>query len=287
MKALASRRPLVGAVILACLAAGCSPRGADDAAETVAETAQSAAQNTETAAGAAAGAAGAAADAAMPAVVDPAALAALERMSAYLRTLTSFEVQAETTADTVLETGQLVKLPGKVTYRVRRPDGFQIVWDTDRKKRTLYYDGKTFTLHAPRMGYYAQADAPPTIREAVDVVEGRYGVNLPLADLFRWGTDQADASAITSGIVVGPARLDGVETGQYAFRQGDVDWQIFIDAGEKPLPRKIVITTLSDPARPQFAATLDWKENPSLPPAIFAFTPGKDDKRIKIGEEQS
>jgi hypothetical protein len=208
-------------------------------------------------------------------------------MSAYLRTLKSFEMEAATTADTVLESGQLVQFGGKVIYRLRQPDAVQVVWDTDRKHRTLYYDGKNLTLYAPRMKYYAQAEAPPTIKETAVMIEDRFGLDLPLVDLFRWGTDSADTASIASGIVVGPATINDVRCMQYAFHQGDVDWQIFIQEGDKPVPCKIVITTLSDEARPQFSATLKWKENTTFSPATFTFTPGKDDHRIKLEEVRS
>jgi hypothetical protein len=288
MKPLALRLPSVGIAALACLVAACSPNAADNAAKETAEKAAEAADASADVATAAAGATTDAADAATTAlVVDPAAIEALEKMSAYLRTLKSFEMEATTTADTVLESGQLVQFGGKVIYRVRQPDAVQVVWDTDRKHRTLYYDGKNLTLYAPRMKYYAQTEAPPTIKETAVLIEDKLGLDLPLVDLFRWGTDSADTASIASGIVVGPATINGARCMQYAFNQNDVDWQIFIQEGDKPVPCKIVITTLSDEARPQFSATLNWKENPSFSPAIFTFTPGKDDQRIKIAEVQS
>ena len=50
----------------------------------------------------------------------------------------------------------------------------------------------------------------------------------------------------------------------YAFRQGKIDWQIWITAGGKPLPRKIVITNRADEARPQSVSLIDWNLKPDL-----------------------
>ena len=44
----------------------------------------------------------------------------------------------------------------------------------------------------------------------------------------------------------------------YALRQGNFDWQIWITAGSKPLPRKLVITNRGDEARPQSVSLIDW-----------------------------
>ncbi|MEJ0041147.1 MAG: DUF2092 domain-containing protein [Rhizomicrobium sp.] len=77
--------------------------------------------------------------------VEPEALAALDRMGAYLRTLQSFEIKAVTTTDVVLDDGQKVQFAGTNTYKVRRPNGFVISVANDRKVRQFYYDGKSLT----------------------------------------------------------------------------------------------------------------------------------------------
>ena len=274
---------VLGASILISLAVACSPK-TESKTVTAADAAAVAAANatTDAAAGAAAATSDAAAVDTSGATVAPEAIEALKKMSAYLQTLKSFEINADTTSDTVLDDGQLIQIGGQATYRVRRPNAFRLVIDTDRKKRTLYYDGKTFTLYSPRMKFYAQTEAPPTISETAAMIEDKYGVELPLADLFHWGTDETLDDNMTSGMHVGMAKVAGVECSQYAFREGGVDWQIFIQTGDKPLPRKIVITTRTDEARPQFTALLNWKENVSFDDATFAFKPTPESRRIQI-----
>lgn len=218
------------------------------------------------------------------AAVDPAALKALEVMGAYLRTLTAFEMKADILADEVTADGRKLQIGSTVTYKARRPSQLTIDTVSDRKLRKLYYDGKQLTLYAPRVGYYAQAPAPPTIRETLDVLYEKYGVEVPLEDLFRWGEPGDSRDALTQGFYVGPARIGGVETDQYAYSTGDVDWQVWITRGDKPVPRKIVITSLFDDAQPQFSATMDWNTAPSLKAADFTFTPPADAKSITFAD---
>ena len=59
-------------------------------------------------------------------VVEPEALAALQRMGQYLSTLSSFEVKTTTTLDLVTNDGQRIQLDGGADYRVKRPDGFVV-----------------------------------------------------------------------------------------------------------------------------------------------------------------
>ena len=68
----------------------------------------------------------------------------------------------------------------------------------------------------------------------------------------------------------------------YAFRQGKIDWQIWITPGTKPLPRKVVITNRADEARPQSVSLYDWNLEPTFPDSVFQFTPPTGASKIEI-----
>ena len=230
-------------------------------------------------------AAGIAADTAQePAAVDPAALSALDRMGTFLRTLNSFEVRSRTTLDDVLDSGQKLQFDGTAHLRVRRPDRLWAEVASDRKVRQLFYDGKTLTIYGPRNKLYASFPAPATVGEMITAAEERYGLVLPLADLFRWGTDPHQRDAIREAIYVGPAHVGGDPCEQLAFRQEGVDWQVWIQKGDFPLPRKLVITTTDDEAQPQYTAVLEWSLAPALNDAMFTFTPPAGSYPIAIRE---
>jgi hypothetical protein len=208
---------------------------------------------------------------------------ALARMSAYLGTLSAFEIKADTSFELILDDGQRLTLDGVNRYTVRRPDGFVIETTTDRKVRKLVYDGKSLTLYAPKLGYYATVPAPPTIRETLDRAYDRYGLTVPLEDLFRWSDpNRGRSELLKSAMVVGAATVDGVECDQYAFREGDIDWQIWIQKGDKPAPRKVVIVDRLDSAHPQYTAKLDWNLAPQLAGDAFAFRAEKGAQPIRL-----
>lgn len=215
--------------------------------------------------------------------VDPDAVEALRRMSAYLMTLKAFELKADTTVDLVTESGQRLQLGGVSTYKVRTPDAFQIVVTNDMKDRRYYYDGKQFTIFAPSVGFYASAAAPPTIKQTLELVYQKYGIVLPLDDLFRWNTPESVAThQLSSGYLVGPGMVDGVLCDHYAFRQLKKDWEVWIEQGERPLPRKLVIVDRSDPAGPGYSARLAWTLNPTLAASDFTFVPAAGNKAITL-----
>jgi hypothetical protein len=217
--------------------------------------------------------------------VAPEALAALEKMGAFLRTLKTFTLHAESTIDEVLDdTGQKIQFGGTVDYHVRLPDRLRVDVNSDRKQRQFFYDGKTVTLYGQRVKYYASVPAPPTIQATLEMAEQKYGLEVPLADLFFWGTDKAATEDIKAAMYVGPSWIGGVLTDHYAFRQEEVDWQIWIERSDTPLPRKLVITTTEEEEQPQSVAVLTWNLAPQLDDALFTFVPPADAQKIVLRE---
>ncbi len=218
------------------------------------------------------------------ATIAPEATRALNSMGEYLRTLKSFQVKAVISRESVMLDGQKVQFDGTADLLVQRPNKLRLQTSSDRAERRFFYDGKTFTLFAPRTSYYASVNAPPTIGQLADTLETHFGIELPLVDLFRWGTPQGIDGQLTSANYIGPANIEGVSCEQYAFRQNGVDWQVWVQSGEFKLPRKVVITTTTDEARPQYSAVYTWNLAPSFDDAAFAFVPTKDEHKIILAD---
>ena len=211
----------------------------------------------------------ASAPAASEAAVDPAAIQALTDMGKYLQTLKRFEVETELTGERVLMDGQKIQHSASAEIEVERPNHLRAKLDTPRTRRTLYYDGKQVTLFTPAQNVYSSVPFS--------------GIEIPLADLFVWGTDAAPVSRIESAMIVGQDVIDGDLCNQYAFRQGKIDWQIWISArAGRPLPRKLVITNRADEARPQSVSLIDWDLKPDFPASTFTFRAPKGAKAIEM-----
>ena len=214
--------------------------------------------------------------------VDPDAIAALQKMGAFLREQQKFSVRANVTTDDLLASGQKVQFGGTIELMVRRPDRMRADVRGDRSDEHIYYDGKTFTIFGEKVGYYASFQAPATLAELKDVTEKRYGIDLPLADLFYWGTEHDGTSDITAATKVGVSTVEGTACDHFAFRQKDVDWELWIEQGAHPLPRKLVITTTSEKSRPQHGMVLDWDLAPKLADELFTFAPPPEAHKVEF-----
>jgi hypothetical protein len=216
-------------------------------------------------------------------VIEDGAVDALKEMSNFLMTAKTLGITSEGSLDVVTNDGQRIQLDGVTNYKVRRP-GFVIDYASDIKSRRFIYDGKNFTVYSPKLGFYASVPAPGTNREVLDAIYNKFGISLPLEDLFRWGdgSNAARLQALRSAYKVGTATIDGVATDHFAFREDDVDWEVWIQSNGDPLPRKLVIVDRTDPARPTFTSRLKWQINPTFTDADFAFVPDANAKKIQL-----
>lgn len=212
--------------------------------------------------------------------IDPKAVSALERMSAFLRSQRTMTVSAETTTDEVLDNGQKVQSSGVAVLKVSRPDRLRADVMSDHRNEQIFYDGKTFTIYQPALGYYGSFNAPPTLAQLVYEAEQRYGIDMPLADLFAWGTAQSPAANLQGAISIGTSVVKGVKCDHYAFHEAEVDWEICIEQGAQPLPRKLVITTTTERTQPQHVAVMSWDLAPRLDQSMFSFNPPATAHRI-------
>jgi len=220
-------------------------------------------------------------------LIDPVAMDALNQMGTYLRSLKDFQVTAAVTSEDVLADGEKLTYAHTTSILAVLPNRLRVEVQGDQKSRLFLYDGKTFTLFARRAGYYATVDAPPTIGELIDVASDKYGIEIPLLDLFLWGGPRASTNEITEASDFGPGDVGGITCEHYAFRQPGLDWQVWIQLGDHPLPKKLVLTTLTDEARPQHVSLLTWNLAPSYNDAAFVFDPPTDAHKIPFAEEKA
>jgi hypothetical protein len=214
--------------------------------------------------------------------VDPAAVQALKDMGTYLRSMKRYSVSTELTGERVLADGQKLQHTAEAELDVASPNMLRARMFTPQSQREIYYDGKMATLYAPQQKTYSSLEFNEPLGGLVSKLEERYGVEIPLYDLFTWGTPSAALDKLESAMNAGQGFIGDDLCDHYAFRQGTIDWQIWITVGNKPLPRKLVITNRGDEARPQSVTLMDWQLQPSFKDAIFTFTPPKGSTAVEL-----
>lgn len=217
--------------------------------------------------------------------IEPEAAALVDRMGDYLKTLPMFSIRAETTTDEVLLAGPKLQYGGVVDVSYRAPDRLwmRIVRD-EKDDQQFFYDGASLSLWIEAKNSWASVATPGTLTETIRLVESKYDVTFPLGDLLAGAALKDLLKDVKAGIVIGTGRVAGVECDHLGFHQDGADWQLWIEKGDRPLPRKLVITTLEEPSQPQHAEILTWDLAPKIDVATFSFAPPEGAQRIVIAE---
>jgi hypothetical protein len=218
---------------------------------------------------------------AQPTGMQPEAEKLLRRMSDYLAARKQFTVQTENTLEIVLASGQKLQFASPATASVWRPNKLRADRKGDILNQEFFYDGKNLTLYNPKENLYATTAAPPTIDEMLDFSREKLDVIAPGAEVLYSNAAERMLKVTTSGFVVGPSVVGGVKSTHLAFRGAEVDWQIWIEEGGRPLPRKFVLTSKQVKGEPQFTVLVrSWDLAPKLTDQMFTFTPPKGAKKI-------
>ncbi len=220
--------------------------------------------------------------------IDPKADELLRRMGDCLAQAQFFSVSAEVWQDIQLGSGQQVQAGRTIELQVRRPNRFHAEVRSTRRNRGLYYDGTTITLLNRAQSFYGSIPAPATLDEALDVACERFGITMPLEDIMVSDPYQSAIRKVTSGTYLGPVTVLGVACEHLAFSLGKVDWQIWIEQGAVPTPRKIVITYKDEEGTPEYTAIFShWDFQTKLSDFLFNFEPPKGASKISVAEIKS
>ena len=196
----------------------------------------------------------------------------LKRMGEFLAKLPRFALEAEETFDEIPD-GQLRRqLTNVRRIAVERPNHLAADATGDTLNRASWYDGRKATILDKEHNVYATIEAPATIDATFDKLEDEYGIVLPLADLLSADPYAVLMAGVTYGRYLGLHQAAGVACHHLAFSQDTIEWQIWIDAGDKPLPRKLVISYVEEPGEPQYSAVIRrWTLDTPVPEGLFTF----------------
>ena len=206
----------------------------------------------------------------------------LERMSGYLRSLDTFAIDANAHVDEVLENGQKIQLSRSLQVKADKPSRLWAKTSSMYSNQEFYYNGETFTISTPELGYYASFAAPDTVGKVIVAARDKYDIEMPLSDLFLWGSQEDTAKDIEEAFIVGVDKINGIDCTQYALSGKEIDWQIWIQTGDIPLPLKMVITSKKEESQPQYSVVMNWDTSPTLKEGILTFVPAEGMHKIQL-----
>ena len=226
-------------------------------------------------------AAGAAPASAAKQKLDPDVDRILKSMSSYLTTAKAFSMKADVSLEVILGTGQKLQLCSSYSLLFRRPSEFRVGVKGKVADAEFFFDGKTLTLFGRKLNAYVQRDVAGTIDDAIRAWERETGVAATGADLLLSQVYSILTKGVRSSDYFGTGWVNGVECHHLSLRKKNVDLQLWVRTGERPLPMKYVITTKWMTGSPQFEMVLrDWDTSPGIKDGQFTFTAPAGAKKL-------
>ena len=204
--------------------------------------------------------------------VDPQALEALRRMSATLGAAKAFTFRSRSIVEVPAKTGQFITLFSTAEVALKRPDKLRARLIGEAPHFDFYFDGATASAFAPVTRVYSTVEAPSTIDTMLPVLQQETGIRFASAPLLFSDPYGVLTRKLISGMVVGSAMVNGRPCQHFAFRSPGVNWEIWVESGQRALPWRLAVTFTDRANFPHVLVEfLNWNLNPWLKAGDFAF----------------
>jgi hypothetical protein len=210
----------------------------------------------------------------------------LKAMSDYTSAQKTISATFDSDIEVITPELQKIQFASSGQMKLSRPDKLRIRRTGGYADVELVFDGKTLSLYGNNAKSYVQADAPGTVDEVIDTLQAHTGAAMPGTDLFLTHSYDELMANVIDAEHIGQGVVDGVECEHLAFRGTDTDWQIWIEKGARPVPRKYVITSKTLAGAPQYTLRIkDWKTDPITDADAFAFKPPADATKVSLDSD--
>ncbi|MGB4335810.1 MAG: DUF2092 domain-containing protein, partial [Chromatiaceae bacterium] len=202
------------------------------------------------------------------------AKAILKAMSDYMGGQQAIELTFDSDIEVITPELEKLQFTNSGEVLLSRPDKLRAHRKGGYADVTMVFDGKTVSILGNNLNGYAQLEAPGNVDQLLEALRAGHGIALPGADLLQSKSYDTLVAGVLEAKHIGRGVIDGVECEHLAFRNHDTDWQLWVEVGDRPIPRKMVITSKTVNNAPQYTLRVkDWKTGFAPAADAFTFTP--------------
>jgi hypothetical protein len=214
---------------------------------------------------------------------EAAARSLVKAMSDYMAAQSAISFSFDTDLQIVTKDKQKLDLASSGTVTLHRPDKLRVTRHGGFADAEAVFDGKTLSLLGKNANLYGQVDIPGSIDHLIDELRDKYDRPVPGADLLGSNLNDELMPPVIDVKDLGSGVIGGVECDHLAFRNEDVDWQIWIAQGDHPYPCRYVITSKLLDGAPQYSVQIrDWKTGNQVAPEDFRFNNPTNARKIEL-----
>jgi hypothetical protein len=205
----------------------------------------------------------------------------VKAMSDYLAHRQSISVSFDADIEVITPELQKLQFTSSGHAILSRPDKVRVTRVGGYADVDMAFDGGTLSIFGKNLNAFAQVKAPGTVDQLVERLRNDLSVTVPGATFLLTHVYDELMADVISAKHIGRGVVDGVECDHLAFRNDETDWQIWIEVGNRPVPRKFVITSKTVTGAPQYTLRMtDWRLDLPLASDAFAFRPPADARQV-------
>jgi hypothetical protein len=209
------------------------------------------------------------------------AKAILKTMSDYVSGQKTIELTFDSDIEIITPQLEKIQFTNSGDAVLSRPDKLRAHRVGGYAEVSLFFDGKTASIHGKSVNGYAQIEVAGTVDHLIEALRAGHGVALPGADLLLSNPYAVLVAGVMEAKHIGRGVVEGRECEHLAFRNFDTDWQLWVEVGEKPIPRKMVVTSKTMNSAPQYTLRVkSWKTGVEPAADAFTFVPPADAKKL-------
>ena len=210
-----------------------------------------------------------------PAAADSAsARRVLKAMSDYMGSQQHLAARFDVSMDIITPQIEKIQFVASGDLLLSRPNNIRLHRVGGYSDVRLFFDGQTATIVEVDDNIYAQLASPGSVDQLFDRLHREFSLQLPGADLLLTNSYDELMRDVLVANHIGTGVVNGVECEHLAFRNAEVDWQIWVRTGDRPLPCRYVITSKTVTGGPEYVVQFhDWRTDPPTERAAFTYTP--------------
>ncbi|MDB6037808.1 MAG: thioredoxin related protein, partial [Verrucomicrobiales bacterium] len=177
--------------------------------------------------------------------IDPKADALAGKIGGYFGALRTAQVDIDSIM-TVQAKEMKQELPSKYIFSVQRPSQFALRLSDGAMGMDIISDGKQMTTYVPMVKKYTTTNSPAQISASGSIGGPGFGPAPGnsmafIGALFETNAYEKMMEGVVQGTYLGVEELNGKPTEHVRFSQPDFSWELWAEAGDQPLIKRIVV----------------------------------------------
>lgn len=214
--------------------------------------------------------------------IDQQAMAIMMKMADFISKAKSFSVTIDSGYDSVQDNGEKIEYGSIRKLIIDRPNrAREDVEQRDGTRADFIFNGKEIFFYNAKDNVYGRIEIPGTVDDAIEYFTEELDMRLPLSELFLVDLPTILREDVLILDYVDMQKIDSANCDHLAARTDNIDFQVWIEQGAKPLLRRVIITYKNASGQPQYRAELsDWDFSPKISDSFFTIKPPKGAEEI-------